>query len=322
VSAREVGVAATVTVGHRAVYGRPCGDGFAVVSAEGEMTVVDRELRVVRQFELGGPVGDFAVSADGTTWAWTLEDQLWIGTPDGPGRTSAPLAGEVACRWLPSQEGLWVAVGTGAEVRVEIREPDHRVARQVTVPDRFGDAMVMLCEHPRADAVVLWVAAGQDGQESWLVTDDGTTPRARRLPADGCRPALFGPDGRWLLAADHERLTRLSWPDSTELGALSWPSGSEMPSGDLVLLPGGYVSWGSDNGRVRIIDLAAMAVVDEITLAGHPLRTIAERYPTLVGDETPCTDFGYSVTGADGLVLTVHQRNTLVLSASQDWAPS
>jgi hypothetical protein len=322
---REIPVTATVTVGHRAFFGVPCGDGFVVVSQEGEATVVDRGLGVVRQAALGGSVGSLSVSRAGT-WAWTVDDELRIGDPDG--WTSAPLPGEVACRWLPSGRALWVAAGTGDEVRVEIRDPDHRVAREVTVPDPFGQSMVVLCAHPRDDAVVLWVAAGQDGQQSWLVTDDGTGLDAALCADDGL-PALFGPDGSWLLAAGFGKLTRFSWPGAAELGTLSWADtdpeaaadGSDEPGADLMLLPGGHAGWSTNNGRVRTVDLATMTVTDEVTLAGHPLRTVTDLYPSLAGDENLCTDFGYSVLGAGGMVLSVHGKSTLVLSALQDWSP-
>jgi hypothetical protein len=329
VTAREIPVLATATIGHRAYHVRPCGDGFAAVSAEGRVTVLDSGLRVVRRFELGDRVGDVAVAPDGTTWAWVADGRLWIGEPGGPAKDT-PLSDEVSCRWLPSGQAVWVAIGTGDEVRVEIRDRDHDVRATVTVPDPFGGSMVTLCGHPRDDAVVLWVAAGQDGQQSWLVTGDGSGLDAVLLPADDCLPALFGPDGSWLLAADFQKLTRFSWPDAAELGTLSWADvdpeaeadGSDAPGGDLVLLPGGYASWSTGNGRVRTVDLSTMRVVDEITLAGHPLRTVADLYPSLAGDENLCTDFGYSVLGSGGMVLSVHRKNTLVLSVLRDWSPA
>jgi hypothetical protein len=112
---REIPVVATVTVDHRAYFGRPCGDGFAVVSQEGAFTVVDAQLRTLRQLDLGGPVADFSVTPDGT-WAWAVDDQLCAGDPASP--RSVPVHGEVACRWLASGQALWVANGTGDEVRV------------------------------------------------------------------------------------------------------------------------------------------------------------------------------------------------------------
>jgi hypothetical protein len=324
---REIPVAATVTVDHRAYFGRPCGDGFAVVSQEGALTVVDDRLRPRRRLDLGGPVGDFSVTQDGT-WAWAVGDQLRVGDPDSP--RSVPVSGEVACRWLESGQALWVANGTGDEVHVEIRTPDLQVVRAVTVPDEFGASMVSLVPHPHADTVVLWIAAGQDGQQSWLIRDTGTQLTAERLPADDCLPALFGPDGTWLLAADDDRIARLTWPDGAEDGALSWDDidpeaaadGNDGPGADLMALPGGFASWSTGNGRLRTIDLATMTVADEIVMAGHPVRTTAELYPSLAGDLNPCGDFGYSVLGAGGTVLSVHGKHTLVLSRLRDWSPA
>jgi hypothetical protein len=327
-SAREIPAAATVVVDHRVHHVRPCGDGFAAVSAEGAATVLDDGLRVVRRFDLGDRVGDVAIAPDGTTWAWAAGERLWIGAPGGLVK-DAPLAGEVACRWLPSGRAMWVAVGTGDDVRVELRDPDHHVRAEVTVPDPLGGAMVMLCAHPRDEAAVLWVAAGQDGQESWLLTDDGAAVRAEKLPADDCAPALFLPDGRSLVAAGGDGLALLRWPDGPPLGGLRWTTadpeaaedGSDVP-GEVLLLPGGYLAWTTGSGRIRTVDRTTMSVVDEVTVAGHPLRTVADLYPSLSGDENLCTDFEYAVPGAGGTVLSVHRNDTLVLSALRDWSPA
>ncbi|MFC4856160.1 hypothetical protein [Actinophytocola glycyrrhizae] len=325
---REVPVAATVRLDHRVHCVRPCAGGFAAVSADGEVTVLDKGLRVVRRLGLGGRVGDVAIARDGTAWAWAATGRLWLGEPGGLAK-DVPLPDEVACRWLPSGQAVWVAIGTGDEVCVELRDPDHRVRATVTVPDPFGGSMVMLCDHPHDDAVVLWIAAGRDGQESWLLTDGATGPRAERLPAGGSRPALFLPDGRSLLTADDHRIAHVSWPDGAELGALGWADvdreavedGGDAP-GELVLLPGGHVAWTTRSGRIRTVDLAAMSVVDEITLTGHPLRPAAALHPALAGAENLCTDFDHAVPGADGSVLTVHRADTLVLSALRDWSPA
>ena len=308
---REVPVATTLTVDHRAYLGRVCGDGFAVVSPDGVLTVVDGRLRPVRQADLGGHVADCSVNGD--SWAMVTNDRLWVGDFPGTGGVSAPLPGEAACRWLPSGRALWAANGTGDEVLVALRTPDNQVIRTVTVPDAFGESTVRLRRHPHDGAVVLWIAAGQDGQQSWLVRDDGTALAAEHLPADDCLPAQFGPDGDWLLAAGDDRLAKFSWPDRAELGTLSWADidpeaeadGSDAPGGCLMALPGGFVSWNTGNGRLRTIDVTTMSVVDEIALAGHD----------------PYGDFVYAVPRDDGMVLSVHGENTLVLSALRDWSP-
>jgi hypothetical protein len=325
---REVPVTGSLTIDDDAYFGRVCGAGYAVVSQVGVITVIDREPRVVRSIDLGGPVGDFSVASDGVRWAWVVGDRLWVGDPGVDG-LSVPLPGEAACRWQPSGQALWVANGSGDKVRVELRTPEGRVLRAVTVPDEFGESMVRLRHYPDADGILLWVAAGQDGQQSWLVLDDGTALTAEQLPADDCLPAMFGPDRTWFLTAGDDQLTKVSWPDRVERGVLTWAEidpdgaadGSDAPGGCLMSLPGGFVSWSSGNGRLRTIDLATMSVVDEFAVAGHPVRTMAELFPTLDGDLSPCGDFDYAVPHTDGTVLSVHGRRTLVLSVLRDWSP-
>jgi hypothetical protein len=321
---REIAAAATLTVDHDAYLGRVCGDGFVTVSPAGALTVLDSRLRTVRRLDLGGPVADLSVAGD--RWAWVVDARLWMGDPGG---VSAPLADAAACRWSPSGRALWVANCAGDEIRVESRTPEGQVTRAVTVRDSFGDSRVRLKNHPHANAVVLWVDAGRNGQRSWLIHDDDTALAASHLPADDCLPALFGPAGDWLLAAADHGLVRVSWPDRVELAALSWTDiapdaetdGGDAPGDCLMALPGGFVSWSTDNGRLHTIDLVTMSVVDEIALAGHPVRTVAELHPDLAGDDSPCGDFSYAVPHRDGTVLSVHGRSTLVLSALRDWAP-
>jgi hypothetical protein len=312
-SGREVPAAATLTVDHEAYLGRVCGDGFAVMSRMGEISVLDGRLRVVRRLDLDGAVADLSIF--GGRWAWVMGARLRIGDPDTDG-DSAPLPGAPACRWTSSGQGLWVAEGTGDQVRVELRTPEGRVTRAVTVPDSFGDSMVRLRHHPHADKVVLWLTAGRDGQQSWLVHDDGTALTAAHLPADDCLPALFTPAGDRLVTAGDAGLTMLSWPDRVELSALSWSDiekdGGDTPGDCLMALPGGFVSWSTGNGRLHVIDLATMSVVDEITLAGHPVQD----------DGMPRGDFAYTVPHGNGTVLSVHEGNTLVLSALRDWTPT
>jgi hypothetical protein len=326
VSVREIPALATVAVGHRAYHLRGSGDGFVAASAEGQVTVLDGALRVVRTFELGSRVSDLAIAPDGTTWAWAADGRLWLGAPGGPAE-DVPLVDEVSCRWLPSGHGLWVAAGTGDEVRVELRGLDHHVRASVTVPDEYGGAMVLFCDHPAADAAVLWVAAGQDGQEGWVLTDLGTEIRAERLPADECRPPLFLPDGRAVALCDDERIVVLSWPDGQVLRTLPWAEVDPAAAadhgdgpGELIGLTGAHVAWTTGNGRLRVVDLAAMAVVDEVALAGHPVRTVAELYGS--EDQNLCTDFEHALPGAGGTMLSVHAQDTLVLSALRDWTPA
>jgi hypothetical protein len=287
---REVPTRATVTIDHRPYYVRAWRDGFLAADRAGTATLLDRELRVTGRRDLGADLADVTVADDG--------EPAWV-TGDG------------ACRWHGGR--LWVAQARGDDVLVRVGD------REVAVPDPFGEAMPMLLAHPDDDRVVLWVAAGQDGQQTWLLTDDGAAVRAEHLPPDDHAPALFGPDGAWYLVVDDEALRRVAWPGGTELASLPWVE-SGAPGLNVQLLLGGRAFWSGEEGRIHVIDLATMTAVDEITLAGHPIRPTFELYPGLADDDTPCTDLQFAIAAPGGTILSVHLENTLVLSRAADWA--
>ncbi|UQX90088.1 hypothetical protein M6D93_08820 [Jatrophihabitans telluris] len=232
----------------------------------------------------------------------------------------------------------------GEEIGVEVRTvgaSPHTLAH-ARFPDHFGDSEVSVHPHPLRGQAVIWVSAGQDGTQSWLahiaepvqvgveVQVEGQVEvevevevqvevqvevevqvQVRALAAEDCGPARFGPDGRWFLACDDLVLRRISWPAQEELGVLAWPQNTrDEPGPDVHVLPGGYACWPSENGRLHIIDLRRMSIVEEVVLAGHPVRTVGEIFPRLAGDDTPCSDIEATALArdADTAKLLLHHR--------------
>jgi hypothetical protein len=212
-------------------------------------------------------------------------------------------------------------------VEISVRDiATGKVVRTGRVKDPFGGSSVMLFAHPGDREVVAWVAAGQDGQTAYLLTETDSTIEGTELARRNCLPPVFLPDGRSYVSAGDAQLEHYSWPSGELLGTATWPTNDmheeDPPGSDLQILPGGFASWSSTNGRLYVVDLAAMQIVDELTISGHPLRTVDEVWnsPRLRGDLTPCTDFGYAEAGPDGLILTVHARTQLV--TTKQWSPT
>lgn len=177
-----------------------------------------------------------------------------------------------------------------------------------------------------AGRMVVWVAAGQDGQTAYLADDDGKMITTTEITPRDRLPPVFSPTGNAYLSAGDGRLEYLAWPSGDRIMHLSWPGAENEddndPSGSTIQwLPGGFATWSSENGRIYLVDLTTMAIVDEIIVAGHPVRTVEELYPTLVGDTTPCSDFEYAEPGPEGLILSVHARTQLAATRIADWSP-
>jgi hypothetical protein len=310
----------------RAFFARGWAGGWLVAEQTPRVTLVDPRLETIATVTCRQAPTDVAITSDGR---W-----LTYATPAGLVRVDVHDGGEVwaipqptqACREVDDR--LWSVAADGPDRLVlTIRDPsDGDAIRDLTLPDPFGGSSVMLWRHPDSQTIVVWVAGGQDGQATWVVSDDGRALTAKELPPRDAVPPEFSDDGRHYVVSTEERgLERRAWPSGEVLGELPWPAelddGDDFPSGEIRLLPGDYAAWPSGNGRTWLVDLQAMAIVDELTIDGHPLVPTDERYPRLAPHDTPITDLGYSEAGPDGLVLTVHGQRGLVVSRLASWSP-
>jgi len=309
----------------RALFARSWSGGWAILSEKPEIVIVDKALNVVGRVEIGSKPEDIALTSDGTMLV-VADAQTLSGRSIRPSGSRWNVHGNfIGCR--AATDHIWAAEGRDDEMEVTLRDPaTGNALRTTTVADPFGGSAVMFFAHPNSTSTILWVVAGQDGQTAYLATDDGTAIRASEIPPRDRLPPVFLADGNTYLSAGDESLEHRRWPNAECIAALPWPAASEDdqedPAGyEVEVLPGRFASWSSTNGRIYIVDLDHMRIVDELTIAGHPVRTVEELYPTLRGDRAPCGDFGYSQLGPDGLVLTVHARTQLVVSRLCDWSP-
>ncbi|GAA1675026.1 hypothetical protein GCM10009765_25400 [Fodinicola feengrottensis] len=331
---REVPVSASRTLDHRAYHVHPWSGGFLAASAKGQATVLSPTLEIVQRVDLGR-ISAVALANDGVTWAWISADVLRIGDPQGK-NVAAAVPGADSCRWTSDGE-LWVTAvergetaGFTHNVTIDVRDRENHVLRTVTVTDPFWGSAVAPYESYDNDSMVVWFATGQDGQQSWLFRKENTSLVHQVLPcSQDHTPPVFGPEGDWFVYAQESALVRVEWPSGQESGRLEWAKvqpDEETDDGagnDVQLLPDGYASWNSSNGLIVIVDLDTMEIADEISLAGHPVGTVEDFYPTPHGrNDTPYSDFSFSVPGHDGSLLALYGYHELALTSARDWAPN
>ena len=231
----------------------------------------------------------------------------------------------LACRQRPG--GLWTAERAGPAIAIARRDPaTGAVVRTIALAPPPGATAVRLTDHPDPDRVVAWIGAGADGH-AVVITDAADGLIATELAPRATRPPVFTPAGDAVLVVSDDQLRYRAWPSGDELDALAWSDDDDDgapvdPAGrDLQYLPGGFATWSSHHGRLYLLDLAALAVVDELVIAGHPLRTVADLQPKRPADATPATGFEYAEPGPDGLILTVHAHVHLAVTAATAWSP-
>ena len=330
---RVVPTLARATLPTPALLARATRDGWLVITST-DVVVLDASL--VRRGAVAVPAGpapdDAALVPAGDAVVLALALGLvCIVLQSGAERWRLPGRFH-ACRVVG--DALW-AVSRVDQHHVELAVHDLATGATdlaITLEDPYGAADVSLHDHPAPGTAVVWIAAGQDGQHSLLVTDEGLGWRHARVPPDNTLPPVFTSAGDTYLAATDDRLELRNWPAAEVLDDLRWGGGDDDDepvdrSGDepdqsgshVDVLPGGYGCWSSGNGRLYLLDLTGLYVEDELTIEGHPLQPVSALYPTLPDEQAPCTDFDYAERGPDGLILTVHANVDLAVTRAIDW---
>lgn len=315
---RTIVPVASRTLDERAYFARAWARGWLVVSPSGKVTLLGTRLEVVGELDGGAKPED--VSFEGLLVLASEQGLRAVEVPSGVERwrVDGPC---MACRH--GRAGLWTGSNDAQTVTVALRDAATGARKRfVEIPDIFGESAVMLFAHPDPMAVVVWVAAGQDGQATYLVEDDGVRLSATEvLPRDRL-PPVYVDGGKTFLSCGDVLELRV-WPTNDVIDELAWADEDELPDDgpgdDVQYVPGGYATWSSLNGRLHVVDLAAMYVVGEIEIGGHGVRPTAELYPRLHDDRTPASDFQYATPGPDGLILTVHAEHQLVVTRLDDW---
>jgi hypothetical protein len=275
-----------------------------------------REVPVLAVHRLARPIGAMVGHSDGVQ---VVDDR------------GAVTALDAALCPVDAPRDLITAHSDGDDIVTE-----HPQRGPIRFPDEFGDSLVQVHWHPLDHHAVVWLTAGQEGQQSWLVRWDGVRGEATRLDADDAAPARFGPGGSWYLSADDERLRRLSWPGHRQLAGRNWDAlgadgasagvadgadkgaaetDGDGPGEDVAVIDDRVACWPSENGRLHLVDLATMTRTEEIYLTGHPVRTVGEIFPRLAGDRTPCSDVErIAALGTSGLLAVAHRSGVITLS--------
>jgi len=197
-------------------------------------------------------------------------------------------------------------------IALEVREPGSwKVVARTEVADPFGDSSFKILAHPVPEYVVVWAAAGQDGQCIFWASRSGPDITVTRFPGLDATtiPSFNRPGDEFLVVADGNELRHYRFPNGPVLTTMPWPfDDMDNQIGDLVvfvdsrraLLP-------STADRLYLVDLSRMSLADEISITGHEPRPISEVYPKL-REPGLCSDLAYITLLPSGRILSVHKQ--------------
>jgi hypothetical protein len=302
---------------HRAYYLRSTPDGRVIVAAsrEGQVTILGPDLVLLHTYHLRMPIEDSSVGPDGTTLVFSTSDRFLVTGIDGREvihEEAGPLArgwmtgGFDDCLFSADGQTAWTACHVGdRRVALQRRQKEWRVSESVQFDEPTLGCHVDFVPHPEGRAFALWVTAGQDGQWVCWACDEGATLRVSPpLPLSlyTTAPTFHPAGGEFLVVEDFDTLRRYSFPDCQQLGTLTCGPDQEAeeeeddPLGSFCYLADDRALLTfEESGRFCIVDLASMAIVEDITLdtaeAGRDFHSEEQVGPERIVSVYPAKDF-------------------------------
>ena len=141
---------------------------------------------------------------------------------------------------------------------------------KVKIADPFSESMFLLFPHPVPNSVVIWAAAGQDGQTLFWASLDGETihitPFAQQ---DFTLPPAFSPSGKEFLIISEGKLYRYEYPNGPLLAQMDQLAEDEYAGEDISYLDDRHALLTSDKGRLLVVDAVELKVLEEVSLVGE-----------------------------------------------------
>ena len=302
----------SVLLDHRAFHVAASSGGSRVVALTpgGRGSFIDKGR--IFAFKVPEKPNQIALDASGQFLAVTSDRGLLLLDT----ATSAVLAREAGAfqGCLFSGTHLWVTrASTKQEATLELRDTHTlQVDGQQTIADPFGDSFFMLFSHPGPAAVSVWAAAGQDGRcLFWACAHAGELSVIPFPELAEVSPPDFALTGAsFLVIVDKTEVRHYSYPESRLLATITWPDDHEEDEiGDSAFFVGPeHAIVESNEGRMYMLDLRRAALAEEVAVAGHTPRPVADLYPTLASETGLCTDLAFVVNTGGGRFLSVHRR--------------
>lgn len=311
----------TVALGHRALHLAAAQTGHIVaLSKEGTGSLIAPDHVSLTRFEVGHEVAGVSIAPNGAALALLEESAMsLVKLPDFAETVHVEDSIE-GCLFSQSGRHLWSALHASNDTAVlEIRDAKTcAVLSRVEVSDPFESSGLMLFSHPNEDEVAMWVAGGQDGQCLYWGRFDGSKLTVRHFEGlTDTAPPAFDRSGQRFLVVSGGNVRLYQYPSGPELGRIPWPLEDDPPAESVVFFGEDHAVVHSGNGRLFLVDLRKLQIVEEIVIRGHEPRPVRELFPNLQRDLDPCSDLSTFNMLASGEFLSVHQE--LPPTSLKDW---
>ena len=209
---------------------------------------------------------------------------------------------------------LWSLARLSADkVEIQVRDTERwSVVGSAAVTDPFKGSHCSLYATSQPDVAVLWLAAGQNGQQvCWVTKLADSLDIEPEAYLEDTNPPVFAPKGdEFLVVDDLSSISKYPFPADQILGMCRSKWGeADYFGGGLCYLDNANALVLSHHSRLYRLDLRSMKIRDEVAVPGHEARPAEEYYPPLVGDKTLCTDIAFLTRLGRAVVLGFHRES-------------
>ena len=97
-----------------------------------------------------------------------------------------------------------------------------------------------------------------------------------------------------MICGNDAEVRRYNYPRGPLIARMEWPFEGDDQIGDfMAFVDTNRALLTSTNGRLFLVDLTKMAIVEELSFHGHEPKPVEEFYPSLIGDRGLCSDLAF-----------------------------
>jgi hypothetical protein len=303
---------AEVTLKHRAFRVAVSNSGHvAAFSMFGSGSLISPDFGSVTPFAFSLEFTGAALSPDGSELAITANGITFLSTSTS--KKIHRLNDSFECCRFDAQNRLWTCARFSTDtVVIEVWEPGAwtKIAK-TKIADPYGDSHIWLLPHPDQRCVVVWAAAGQDGQGLFWACLGNDAINVIRFPElDETTWPSFSPSGNEFLVISEGELHRYGYPRGPLRARMrGLPEAEDDNLGDFVYyVDAGHALVTSLNYRLFLVDVENMEVEDEVVILGHELHPAAELHPALKDDRGLASDMSFLLPVPGSKFLSVHSE--------------
>lgn len=294
------------------------GGHFVAASDDGMLTTVNNQLKRVTEFKIDSKITGIAIHP--------FKELIAVASGDNASLQFFNFEGFLVAEFLDRESSycidcdfhfdgekiLCISRHAADEITLQLIEAQTSAVKSsitlldsLNLEDPFIDSCCTLDFNSDSKTLALILAGGQDGQQGyWLSIAPKLSAHLEPRLANTTHP-VFSPNGDLFLVLEaQERIVKYRFPDIQELGSYVMDDGDDDSIGiDCCFVDSSNFLIRSERGRLFLIDIEEMTILEEVVIADHEPKEGRFYYPRLSKFTSISTDIDRFTKLGDKIVM-------------------